>query len=282
MPTFETPQPITATIDVAVGDVRISAGAGTVTVVEVRPSDASNDEDVNVAGLTRVEYADGKLLVKAPKPRGWLGRSRDGSVAVTVELPAGSHLDGRGQVTDFSCDGRYGDCRIKTGMGRIEIEQADVLNVKSGLGDISVDRATGHAEITPGSGDVRVRELDATAVIKNANGDTWVGAAGGDLRLKAANGDIAVDVAHAGIVAKSANGDVRVGEVARGSAVLETTLGDLEVGVRDGTAVWLDIRTRAGKVHNGLDAADAPDPSAEKVELRARTSAGSIVIRRTR
>ena len=46
MPTFETPQPITATIDVAVGDVRISAVDRGATVVEVRPSDASNEEDV--------------------------------------------------------------------------------------------------------------------------------------------------------------------------------------------------------------------------------------------
>ena len=46
MPTFETPEPITATIDVTVGDVRISAGDRSDTVVDVRPSDASNDEDV--------------------------------------------------------------------------------------------------------------------------------------------------------------------------------------------------------------------------------------------
>ena len=70
---------------------------------------------------------------------------------------------------------------------------------------------------------MRVRELDASAVIKNSNGDTWVGVAGGDLRVSAANGNIAVDLAHAGVVAKSANGDVRLGEVVRGSVVLETS-----------------------------------------------------------
>ena len=41
MPTFDTPEPITATIDLAIGDVRISAGERGTTVVEVRPSDAS-------------------------------------------------------------------------------------------------------------------------------------------------------------------------------------------------------------------------------------------------
>jgi hypothetical protein len=280
MPTFDTPEPITATIDVAVGDVRISAGDGSATVVDVRPSDATNDEDVKVAELTRVEHANEHLLVKAPKQRSWLSRSGGGSIDVTIELPAGSHAHGAGQATDFRCDGRLGDCRIKTGLGRIQLERADTLSLTTGIGDITVDRATGHAEITAGSGDVRVRDLDGSAVVKNSNGDTWVGVAGGDVRLNAANGNIAVDVAHASVVAKSSNGDVRLGEVVRGSVVLETRLGDLEVGVREGTAAWLDVRATAGKVHNALDAAEAPGPSAESVEVRARTSAGRIVVRR--
>jgi len=117
-------------------------------------------------------------------------------------------------------------------------------------------------------------------VIKNSNGDTWVGLAGGDVRLNAANGSIAVDVANASVVAKTANGDVRLGDVARGSVALETHMGDVEVGIREGTAAWLDVNARAGKVHNALTAADSPGTSAERVEVRARTSVGNIVIRR--
>jgi DUF4097 and DUF4098 domain-containing protein YvlB len=119
-----------------------------------------------------------------------------------------------------------------------------------------------------------------SAVVKNSNGDTSVGVAGGDVRLSAANGSIAVDVANASVVAKSANGDVRLGEAVRGSVVLETQLGDLEVGIPDGTAAWLDVRTHAGKVHNTLEAAERPEPSAETVEVRAHTSAGNVVVRR--
>jgi len=280
MTSFDTPKPISATIDVIVGDVRISAGDSATTVVDVRPSDASNDEDLKAAERTRVEYANEQLLVKAPKLRSWLPRSGGGSIDVTVELPTGSHLHGAGQMTDFRCEGRLGDCRIKTGLGHVQLDRADRLTLNSGIGDISVDRATAHADVTASSGEVRLRELESSAVIKNSNGDTWVGEAGGDLRVKAANGNIAVDVAHATVAAKSANGDVRLGEVMRDSVVLETSLGDLEVGIREGTAAWLDVSAKAGKVHNSLDAADAPDGSAEAVEVRARTSAGSVVIRR--
>ena len=280
MPAFDTPGPITATIDVVVGAVRISAGDPGAAVVDVRPSDTSNEEDVKAAQQTRAEYANEQLLVRSPKLRSWLPRSRGASVDVTIQLPAGSEVRGAGQMTDFDCDGSLGDCRIKTGMGQISIDQAEAVILKSGIGDISVDRATGHAEVTTGSGDVRVRELDASAVIKNSNGDTWVGVAGGDLRIKAANGSIAVDLARATLGAKSANGDVRVGEAVRDSVVLETHLGDVEVGIRDGTAAWLDVRAAAGKVLNTLESAEAPGSSAETVQVRARTTAGNVVIRR--
>jgi benzoylformate decarboxylase len=88
---------------------------------------------------------------------------------------------------------------------------------------------------------VRRPWLDGTAVVKSSSGDTWIGVAEGELRANAANGSIAVDVAHGGVVAKSDTGDVWVGEVVRGSVVLETKLGDVEVGIREGTAAWLDV-----------------------------------------
>jgi Putative adhesin len=280
MPTFDTPGPITATIDVVAGDVRINAGDRSTTSVTVDPTDASNDEDRKAAELTRVEYANGRLLVKAPKLRSWLPRSRGGSVDVTIEVPAGSRVYGGAALADFASDGPLGECRIKTGIGHIRLERAETLSLKTGIGDIGVDRATGHAEITAGSGEVRVRQLDSSAVIKNSNGDTWVGLASGDLRVGAANGSIAVDSCQASLVAKSANGDVRLGEAVRSSVVLETKLGDLEVGIPEGIAAWLDVRAAAGRVHNALDAAEAPEPSAETVEVRARTAAGDVVIRR--
>ena len=97
MPTFDTPKPITTTIDVVVGDVQIRADGGSHTTVDVRASDPSSDEDVKAAEQTRVEYANGQLLVKTPKVRSWRPRSMGGSVDVTIELPAGSTCTARGR-----------------------------------------------------------------------------------------------------------------------------------------------------------------------------------------
>ena len=280
MPTFETPNPITATVTVVSGDIRVSAGDAGTTTVTVEPTDASNAEDRKAAEQTRVEYTNGNLLVRAPKLRSWLPGLRGGSVDVAIELPAASQVHAGGSLADFALSGPLGDVRLKTGLGHVQLEHAATLTVKSGIGDINADRVAGDVDIATGSGEVRVRELASSAVIKNSNGDTWVGTAHGDLRVSSANGNIAIDAAHASVVAKSANGDVRLGEAVRSSVVLETSLGDLEVGIPEGTAAWLDVRATAGKVHNSLEAAAAPEPSAEKVEVRARTTAGDVVIRR--
>ena len=281
MPSFETPGPITATIDVVVGDVRIIAGDGATTVVDVRPSDAGSDEDRKVAERTRVEHAGEVLIVKAPKLRSWLPRTHGGSIDVTVELPAGSQVYGTGQLTDFHAAGELGDTTIKTGLGQIQLERAGAVNLKTGIGDITVGRASGHADINAGSGEARVRELGGSAVVKNSNGDTWIGEITGNLRVNAANGRISVDRACETVAAKSANGDVRLGEVGHGTVLAETALGKVEIGIRDGVAAWLDLNTRFGSVHNDLGPTERPGPGEDAVEVRARTSFGDITINRS-
>ena len=66
----------------------------------------------------------------------------------------------------------------------------------------------------------------------------------------------------------------------RGSVVLETGFGELELGVREGTTAWLDVIAQHGSVRSELNAIDGPQQSDETVEVRARTGYGDIVIRR--
>ncbi len=280
MPTFDTREPITAVLALVMGDVRISAGERATTSVTVAPSDGANDDDVKAARMTVVEYGDGRLLVKAPKLGSLLNRGGPGSIDVAVELPAGSEVIGAAASADFHGDGRLGDCRIKLGLGAVRLDEVGKLSVKCGAGDVSVQRVGRHADVTAGSGDIRLERAGGSAALKASNGDTWVGVADGDLRVRAANGSIAVGSTHAGVVAKSANGDIRVGDAGGGPVEVETHAGDLEVGIRAGTAAWLDLNATAGRVHNDLETTERPDGSEPTVEVRARTSIGDVVIRR--
>jgi hypothetical protein len=282
MPTFDTPEPISVTLEVGVGDIRIVASDRTDTIVDVRPSDPGKRSDVTAAEQTLVEYANGRLLVKAPKGwRQWSFRGGGESIDVEIGVPAGSDVGGQAGVAAFSCKGRIGECRYKVGAGDIRLDQAGPVQLKSGAGDISVDRAVGDAQITTGSGAVVIGSIDGAAVVKNSNGDTRIEEITGDARVKAGNGRIFIDRANAAVTAKTANGDVRLGEVARGAVVAETAAGTVEVGVRDGVAAWLDLNTRFGNVQNDLEASGPPEPGEDPVDVRARTSWGDIIVRRS-
>jgi DUF4097 and DUF4098 domain-containing protein YvlB len=282
MPTFETPEPISVTIAMLVGDLRIAASDRTDTVVVVSPSDSSKESDVKAAEQTRVEFAEGRLLIKAPKS--WRHYSPFGgreSIDVAIQLPAGSRVEAEAAVADFRCDGRLGECRFTTSVGNIRLDETGPLHLSTNAGSLTVDHVAGRAEVT-GTGQVHIGEIDGPAVIKNLNGVTWIGEVKGDLRCNAANGDITIERALGAVAAKTANGAVRIGEVVHGTIELGTSYGELEVGIRKGTAALLDVRSQFGSVRNSLNASDGPEPSDQRVEVRARTSFGDIVIRRSR
>jgi Putative adhesin len=282
MPTFETPQPIGVTVDVFLGDVKIIASDRTAAVVEVRPSDAAKKEDVRAAQETAVDFAAGHLTVKGPTgwkmyapPRAW----RTPSIDVTIEVPTGSRLHGTAHMCRFLVTGELGQCELKTSIGDLQLDKAGPLELQTTGGNITVDQVVSRANITTGTGIVRIREIDGSAVIKNSNGDSTIREVVGDLQVNAANGNITVERPRGSVTAKTANGNIRIGDASRGTLQLETSLGELEVGIHPGTAAYLDVSTKAGTLQNLMESADQPAESEETVHVYARSSLGNIIIR---
>ena len=303
MPTFATPEPVSVTIDLLSGDIRVIASERTDTVVDVRPRDESSDRDVRVAAQTKVEFAEGRLTVKSPKPLQVLFGWWTGTVDVTVQVPVGSQLHGTTADGDVRCEGRLGDCSLRTYDGDISVHEAQTVRLTTTDGRITVDRVEGDAHIT-GSGDVQVIEVGGGAYVKNLHGPSWLGQVRGDVRVHAAHGDITIESAGVSegapqrseerieraagrrdgagpqVVARTAHGSVRLAEVARGSASLQTASGDVEIGIRRGSAAWLDVKSSSGHVRNELEPTGDPQGVDDSVQVRARTWDGDIVIRR--
>ncbi|MFD8901895.1 DUF4097 family beta strand repeat-containing protein [Streptomyces ardesiacus] len=279
MPSFDTPQPIAVTAHVGAGSIRFTAGERPDTVVQVRPGDPGRDKDVRAAEQTEVSYASGVLTIST-KERRFVGPT--GAVDVTVELPAGSRVDTDGAWTQVLGEGRLGEVRVKTSGGDVRLDTAGPLRVTASHGSVTVDRVEGPAEITTSSGSVRVGVIEGAAELKNSHGSTTVGAALGELRVRNANGDINVAHAASSLTATTAYGALRVDEVTRGEVRLETSYGAIEVGVREGTAAWLDVRSSGGQVRNTLTASDGPVESEETVKVHARTRYGNIDVRRAK
>ncbi len=280
MPSFDTPEPISATAHVEAGSLQFTAGDRLDTVVEVRPRDPKKDQDVRAADQTEVTYASGVLTVRTPKQRYLVGRT--GTVDVTVELPTGSRIDMTGAWAQVLGEGRLGEVRVKTSSGDVRLDTTGPLKLTASHGSITVDRIEGMAEITTSSGSLRVGTVDGPAVLKNSHGTTTVGTATGNLLVNGANGDIDIARAEGSVVATTAHGTLRVGEVARGSVQLETSYGAIEVGVREGAAAWLDVSSGHGQVRNTLAASETPEKTEDTVEVRARTRYGNIDVRRAK
>ena len=281
MPRYETPEPISVTLELGVGNVRIAASARADTVVEVRPSDDTDESDVKAAQQVRIDYTNGTLRVVGPEGAGFRLLPQD-QVGRGDDRPAE-----RLRRVRSSADGRRplcwsaGESGFKTSAGNLWLERTGPLRLDTSAGHITADGIAGNAEISTGTGKIQIGEVEGSAVVKNSNGDTEIDAVTGDVRVRAANGDIRVDRAGASVDVKTSNGNIRVGEVVRGSVVVGTAMGDLDIGIAQGTAAWLEVNTAFGHVRNLLENASRPAESDETVEVRGRTSYGDITIHRS-
>ncbi|GAA1500546.1 DUF4097 family beta strand repeat-containing protein [Kitasatospora kazusensis] len=285
--TFNTPTPIAVTLDLYVADVRFAASDRTDTIVEVRPGDPDKAADVKAAENTRVEYDDATrtLSIVSRKP---LNRfvnfsgKRPESVTVVIQLPTDSDVRGEAALGDFRSDGVLGAVALKTDVGAVRLAETGPLNLRSGVGGITVEGVSGSAEVHSGSSDVRIGTVDGVSDISTGNGKVWVGLVVGPATVKASNGSVSVDRALSDITAATSNGEVRIGEVVRGKVSATSKNGGVEVGVREGSAAWLELNTGIGRVYNELASSDAPEAGepVDKVEVYAGTKLGDVTIRR--
>jgi putative adhesin len=80
---------------------------------------------------------------------------------------------------------------------------------------------------------------------------------------------------------KTGSGDVTLQQVGPGSVNVRAVSGDVEVGVRGGLGVWLDVSSTSGDVHSDLDGdGGAGTEAAPDLELTLNTVAGDITVER--
>jgi DUF4097 and DUF4098 domain-containing protein YvlB len=285
--TFDTPAAVAVVLDLYVADVRFAVSDRTDTIVDVRPSDPNKGADVKAAENTRVEYDEATRTVSivSRKPRSRFvnfSTKRPESIDVVVELPTDSDVRGEADLGDFQADGALGTVVLKTDLGAIRLAETGPLNVKNGLGAITVDGVSGAADVHASSGDIRLGAVDGTADVSNSNGKLWVGVVTGPANVKCANGSVSVDRALTDITAESSHGEVRIGEVVRGKVSASSKNGSVEVGIREGSAAWLELNVGVGRVYNELDSAEAPADGepVDRVEIHAFTKLGDVTIRR--
>ncbi|MFE1904492.1 DUF4097 family beta strand repeat-containing protein [Streptomyces gardneri] len=176
---FPTTAPIAVVLAVPAGLVRFIAADRADTTVEVLPADAAKSNDIKAAEQVTVAFADGVLRIEAAEAKNRiLGNS--GSVEVTVQLPAGSHVEAKTAAAELHGVGRLGDVTFDSAQGTVKLDETASARLTLQAGDITVGRLGGAAELSTQQGDIRIAEATGgSVVLRTDSGDLEVGAAHG-------------------------------------------------------------------------------------------------------
>lgn len=271
MPTFATPEPITASVTTGGARVRVVASERSDTAVRVEPINSAKSSDVKVADGTTVDFSAGALSVKTTK-----SGEKAGSVAITIELPVGSKLVLNTAWTDVHADGLLGDCELNIASGLVQLDYLGALRGNLGAGSVVVGHVAGTVDIDGGAAGVRIGEVTGTVRYQGSTGKVWIGHAHSDVDLGGSSGSFDIDTAEGNVTAKAADCPIRVGRMTRGQAELANASGGIEIGISEGTAVSVDANSTKGVVRNSVPEQD--NPTDNQVKVHARTRLDDIVI----
>ncbi|MFD9547446.1 hypothetical protein ACFWBG_08670 [Nocardia salmonicida] len=199
-------------------------------------------------------------------------------IAVTVDVACGDVTVVAADRADAVVEVRPADASSKA-----DVRAAEQIQVEFAGGKLTVESPKKWKAFTPFGGNPTVSVtvevpigsvLDATVAMGRL-----VSVGEFDrCELEVAAGDIAVERPGGSVTAKTAKGNIRVDEAARGVLRLETSMGDLEVGIRPGSAARLEANALYGSVQNRMEPVDPSRGSGDSVQVFARNLYGNVTV----
>jgi Putative adhesin len=276
--TFQTLGPVKLNLELPAGSIEIETSSADETYVELeaRSDREQVREMVDDARIEAVRRGDGhEIFVEVRTRHGvWVSFSKGPDIRLgspelrlRVRCPMGAELEARTKSADVSARGNYGEVDVKTASGDVNIEHATDVRLKSA------------------SGDAHVETVDGSLDFKSASGDAHVGSVARSSNIQLVSGDVHIREAYNSISANTVSGDQRYEAVLQGRLDLRAISGDVTVGVRRGSRVFIDANTVSGSTSSEFELSDTPQetPVAEDaplVEIYAKTVSGDVRIER--
>ena len=262
--TFEVQGTTEVEIRLNAGDIQVDATLDGSVTVELL---AHDDEAQQLVDAARVELQGNRVLVHVSQKRGGFSFGnlfgRQG-ITCRVRCPEGSLLTARTRSADLTVRGAIGG-----------------MNVATASGDVEADRVLGGLNVKSASGDIGVRVVGAGVNVQTASGDVALGAVRGSINVNTASGDVTINEADDNVNVNTVSGDQEHGAVMRGNVSAHSVSGDVRIGVRRGSKVYLDCTTVSGDTSSELEVSpEAPATDGPLVEIRAKTVSGDIRITR--
>jgi DUF4097 and DUF4098 domain-containing protein YvlB len=228
---------------------------------------AHDDESQRLVDNARIELNDRHLVIDVPNKRGGfnfsIGFGRQG-ITCRIRCPRSSALSVRSKSANVVVRGTIGG-----------------LNVSTASGDVEADRIEGALNIKSASGDTRVHEVLGGASVQTASGDIDLEIVRGAANVTSVSGDVTIGEAYGNVSSNTVSGDQNHGAVMTGKFAAHSVSGDVAIGVRRGSKVYLDCNTVSGDTSSELDlTTDPPAGDGPLVEIKAKTVSGDIRITR--
>jgi len=274
--TFQTPGDVRLDVRLGSGEIRLEAAETEETTVTLEPL---RDNEASVAAVeeARVEQRGDEIVIDV---RGRRRLIRGADVLVEIGCPNGASVRAKSGSADIEGHGRFGSVEVENGSGDVQFsEVSGDLEINAASGDVQVASVGGEARINTASGDVQVASIAGDAKVNSASGDVMIREAGGRLEVNSASGDVLVREVSSPVSFNTASGAQTIGTVTQGKVDLKSASGDLKIGIREGSTLWVDARSRSGEVRSELPVSDLPpEGDAPHVELRANSMSGDITV----
>jgi hypothetical protein len=275
--TFSTPGHVRLDLELPAGLIEIETANTDETHVELVAA-SSNEQVREMVEAARIESnrrGDGyEVAVEVRTRHGvWVSFSKGPDIRIgtpemrlRITCPVGAELDVRTKSADLDARGDYGLVDVRTASGDVKLENAAEARIKTASGDVNLDSVGG--------------QLD----VKTASGDLYAGSVAGDANLQLVSGDVLIREADGSVSANTISGDQRFEAVLQGRLELRAVSGDIGIGIRRGSRVFIDANTVSGSTSSEFDLSDAPatppSENAPLVEVFAKTISGDVRIER--
>ena len=284
--TFQTPGAVRLDIRNGAGEVRIDAGSSqdetTVTLEPLRDNEASIDA-VQGARVELHERPDGQDVVVDVRSRSrGFGWSRGAEVLIAIACPVEPIVEVKTGSAEIEGRGLFKRVDVETGSGDVHFTDiSGDAEISAASGDVQISLIGAEGRLNTASGDVQVGMIGGDGRVNTASGDVMIRTAGGRLEANTASGDVLVKEALGSVTVNSASGDQQIGSVFHDSVNMRSASGDIRVGIKEGSRLFIDARSRSGDVTSELPVSDVPPAGdAPLIELRANTMSGDITIHR--
>jgi hypothetical protein len=188
-------------------------------------------------------------------------------LTITVRAPAGSRVT------------------LSTGAGPVVVAgTSGTASVRTGSGDITLDRVDGELSLRTGAGATSARSVSGRVQARTGSGTLTLDTLGGPAELQAGSGDLRLGAVRADLNARTGSGDLTVADAEAGRLDLTTGSGSLRVGVHAGVAAELDLSSGSGRARSELDVTTdpptAPSTGGPTLRVRGRAGSGDVLVTR--